>query len=356
MLRRVDGDGPERVKRVHARLYGHTGAERQILLRDDRAVGDDRHVAARTAEDAGRFPRLVADLHLGRKVERRADRHAQPGLCQLVRDQMPLGRMLERQANAEFVGDADGGEDIIRAVRVRLERDLPTQDGDERLKLHIECGLPEHIVPGGLFFLQIQPRLHQRLAQDRRRRHPRRVALGGVAALRVLAERAFHRGFLFDDHVVDARSGRLDGGKGAAEHVRAARAGAYAGDAGAARVDEALVHRVHAVDGAQLRAADVVALVDIHARLAVAVEADVAVRVHKAGIDLQPRRVDRLLRVQVGADLQELPVFDQDIGRVRLAVYRVVDAAVFDTKHVKFLPFCPDPAFVPGTSIADAAA
>ena len=152
MLRRVDGDGPERVKRVHARLYGHTGAERQILLRDDRAVGDDRHVAARTAEDAGRFPRLVADLHLGRKVERRADRHAQPGLCQLVRDQMPLGRMLERQANAEFVGDADGGEDIIRAVRVRLERDLPTQDGDERLKLHIECGLPEHIVPGGLFF------------------------------------------------------------------------------------------------------------------------------------------------------------------------------------------------------------
>lgn len=65
---------------------------------------------------------------------------------------MPLGRMLERQANAEFVGDADGGEDIIRAVRVRLERDLPTQDGDERLKLHIECGLPEHIVPGGLFF------------------------------------------------------------------------------------------------------------------------------------------------------------------------------------------------------------
>ena len=172
MLRRVDGDGPERVKRVHARLYGHTGAERQILLRDDRAVGDDRHVAACTAEDAGRFPRLVADLHLGRKVERRADRHAQPGLCQLVRDQMPLGRMLERQANAEFVGDADGGEDIIRAVRVRLERDLPTQDGDERLKLHIECGLPEHIVPGGLFFLQIQPRLHQRLAQDRRRRHP----------------------------------------------------------------------------------------------------------------------------------------------------------------------------------------
>ena len=38
---------------------------------------------------------------------------------------MPLGRMLERQANAEFVGDADDGEDIIRAVRVRLERDLP---------------------------------------------------------------------------------------------------------------------------------------------------------------------------------------------------------------------------------------
>ena len=81
-----------------------------------------------------------------------------------------------------------------------------------------------------------------------------------------------------------------------------------------------------------------------------------AVRVHKAGIDLQPRRVDRLLRVQVSADLHELPVFDQDIGRVRLAVYRVVDAAVFDAKHVKFLPFCPDPAFVPGTSIADAAA
>ena len=85
---------------------------------------------------------------------------------------MPLGRMLERQANAEFVGDADGGEDIIRAVRMRLERDLPTQDRDESLKLHIECGLPEHIVPGGLFFLQIQPRLHQRLAQDRRCRHP----------------------------------------------------------------------------------------------------------------------------------------------------------------------------------------
>ena len=80
-----------------------------------------------------------------------------------------------------------------------------------------------------------------------------------------------------------------------------------------------------------------------------------AVRVHKAGIDLQPRRVDRLFRVQVGADLQELPVFDQDIGRVRLAVYRVVDAAVFDTKHIMFLPFRPDPAFLP-SSIADAAA
>ena len=35
MLRRVEGDGLQRIERVHARLDGHTGAERQILLRND---------------------------------------------------------------------------------------------------------------------------------------------------------------------------------------------------------------------------------------------------------------------------------------------------------------------------------
>ena len=121
MLRRVDGDGLQRVERVHAGLDRHACAERQILLRNDRVVGDDGHVAARVGQHAGGFPGFVLQLKLAGKRQARADSHRHVlFFCQLVRNEMPLGHVLQRQAQIELPRNAQRRKDVVGLVGVGL--------------------------------------------------------------------------------------------------------------------------------------------------------------------------------------------------------------------------------------------
>ena len=136
----IDGDGAECLKRIHARADSHTGAQRKILLRDNGAVRDNGHMASGAAQNARRLPGLVAHLDLRRMSERRADNHAESRLSQLVRDQVSLRHMLERQPDAELLRNADGRKNIVGAMRMGLERDLTAQHRNQRLSFMSKGG------------------------------------------------------------------------------------------------------------------------------------------------------------------------------------------------------------------------
>lgn len=167
--------------------------------------------------------------------QRGADGHGHVLLFgQLVGDQVALGDVLQRDAHAELMGDAQRGEDIVGLVGVGLQRDGAVQ--------HRQQGLPFLVVGrqlGGvavrrLFAGGVVLCRRQRAAQDGGGGHAGRVALVFIHPLGVLAEGTLHRRRVFDDHVVHPVAHGFHGQEGAAQYVGAARPGADAGDAGIA--------------------------------------------------------------------------------------------------------------------------
>ena len=89
-------------------LFGHGG------------VGDDRNVAARLVENARRLPGFVLQFDLARLTKRRSHRKRDIRANQLVHDQRAVGHVLQRKFYAEFFRDTNGGQDVVRLMRVRL--------------------------------------------------------------------------------------------------------------------------------------------------------------------------------------------------------------------------------------------
>ena len=72
VLGRIDGDGAECVILVHAGFDGKARAERQVVERRNRCIGDDGNLAAGLCKDAGRIPGLILKLELGSVSKGRA--------------------------------------------------------------------------------------------------------------------------------------------------------------------------------------------------------------------------------------------------------------------------------------------
>ena len=109
------------------------------------------------------------------------------------------------------------------------------------------------------------------------------------------------------------------------------------GKAGVARVD--------AVNGAQLRRPDVVHLIVVAALVpdAIAVQADVGVRIHKAGVDFQPRGVEHFGvggGIKVLADGCDLTACQQQVDLAGFAVHGVPHQSAAD-QYGFCLHFCP---------------
>ena len=162
-------------------------------------------MAARFRQHTGRGPGFVLQFKLAGVGQAGTDGHGHVFFfCQLVHDEVALGDVFQRDAQAELMGNAQRGEDIVCLVGVGFQGDLPCQHRQQSLELLVIGGHLGHIAVCGLLACAVVLGLHQRTAQERRRGHTGRVALVTVAALGVLTEGAFHGNRVFDDHVIDA--------------------------------------------------------------------------------------------------------------------------------------------------------
>ena len=316
----VDGDGLERLKRIHAGLYRETCAQGQILLRDDGRVGDNGYMAAGLTQYAGSDPAFVSEFEFAGVAERRADSEHYVFFGELIGDQVAFGHVLKGNFHAEFLSDAKGGEEVVCLMGVRFQGHFTADDRQERMKLHIESRLFGRIALRGKQLFIIFLRLEKHVAELCCGGHAGGVALVAIAALRVFAEGALHGGFLLYAHFIHALSDGLDGGKGSAQNVCAAGADVQGGYAGFPGFFEGEVEGLNGVDCAQLGGKNIVVLVVIRAFVAdaVAVKTDMAVRLDKAGIDIFTCRFDDLTALgdfQPRSNLCDLPVFTEDVPK-----------------------------------------
>ena len=138
VLGRADGDGAQRGVGVHAAADRKARAKRQVLLRDHRRIRDDGDVAARPRERARRLKGLVAQLELAGVGKARADRHGVALRREQLRRKVPLRAVLQGELYVELLGDADGGEQVVELVRVRLQGHFAREHGQQRLELDVK--------------------------------------------------------------------------------------------------------------------------------------------------------------------------------------------------------------------------
>ena len=230
----------------------------------DRDGGRD----ARLAEQAGRLVGQVAQFGLGAVGHKRAahDRHML--LREQVGDQMRLRAVDNDRAQAELPGNAQRGENIVRTVRVEVRLRLAPEQRQQRFELAV-------VIRIVLIRVVLRPRLARKiflcliklLADERCGRHAgdRRFVLIVVDRFGVLAQREFDRERRLKHHVVHAPPGGLEQGDLPADRVGTARADCNRGHARLARLLKAAVHRVDAVDRAQVRCDRVGVLVAVRA-------------------------------------------------------------------------------------------
>ena len=113
----VDCDRPKRIERRHAALNRHGGAEAQMALLGDGAVGDDGNPTSRGIQNRRGLPAFVLQLDLAGLAEGGADGQGNTRLCQLVDNQCAVRDVFQCELHAELPRDAGGGEDVVGLAR-----------------------------------------------------------------------------------------------------------------------------------------------------------------------------------------------------------------------------------------------
>ena len=240
--------------------------------------------------------------------------------------------MFQRQAHIELFGNADGGKDIVGLVCMGFQGNGVVQHRQQGFQLLVISGHFGHIAVGGSLAGTVIPGGSQRPAQERSSGHAGRIAFIFIAALGVFAKGAFHGNGFLDDHVVHTLAHRLDGGKGTAQHISAARPGAHAGNSCFPCMGKGGIARVDAVNGAQLRGPDVIHLVVVVAFVpdAITIQADMGVRIHKTGENIQPGSIQH---GDIGGHVQFMPhgnnaaVFQQQVDLLWFRVNGIMNPA-----------------------------
>jgi hypothetical protein len=284
---------------------------------NDRVVGDDAHLDPGVGQAAGVGQGAVAQLHLGAGGQQGADQDGHAPLGQPVGEHDGLGAVVDDQAVAELVGQAQGGGDVVGPVAVLAPGDLALQDQGQRLPAQVPLG---RLVAPAVALGPVVARLDQGVADHRGRAQAGRGQLLALAVdpLGVLPEGRLHAGGGAQDHLVDGTSGGADGGRLAADRVPRPGVDTGGQDPAGHRVGEAQVGRVDGVQRPDVRGDRVGELVGVLPGPAVAlgVHAQVHVRVDQAGEHHLAGGVDPLD-----------PVGDADVAAHRL------DPAVADQDH-----------------------
>ena len=159
----VDGDGAQSLHLRQALAHAETRLHRQILLGDNAVIGHQGELDARAVEDSRGLHRQVLQLRLAAVAEERAEDDAHARFTQLVGDQMALRAVLHRGAQVKFLDKADGGEYVVGAVGVHLQKQLAAQHHGQRLVFEVEGGALVRVLAGALF--HVLARLVEGLAQ-----------------------------------------------------------------------------------------------------------------------------------------------------------------------------------------------
>ena len=164
--------------------------------------------------------------------------------------------MIQRDIQIKFLRNANRGQDIIRTMRMRLERNLLADDRKKGFQLHVKRTFLARVFLSFFDFLGITLCLKQLFTQKRCNRHARNrllLAVLTIAALRIFTESNLHRDRILDNHVVHAIAVELHRDKAAAQHVRRTGARNRGRHAAAQRIAKRFIARVDAVNRTHLR-------------------------------------------------------------------------------------------------------
>ena len=259
---------------------------------------------------------------------------------------MALGAVDQHVLQAELLADADAGGHVVGTVGVDVDRQFPPDHRQKGLQLGVVVGLVLLLVLcRPLQLLPVLHRLGQVFPDDGGGGH----AGGGglmplvIGELGVLPQGQLHGRRGLEDHLIHPAAVGFQGGELAADGVGAPRAGE---DGGHPRLPGLLKAPVHGVDGVhrpQVGGAGVgglVAVVPLNAG-GVPEHPQVAVGIHKAGLDVSPLGVEDLPLPALGTLLHGAGPGDLVPPDIHIAsgdgeALHGVDGAV-DNQHSVFL-------------------
>ena len=210
---------------------------------------------------------------------------------------MAFGPVVDDETVAEFLGQADGGGDVVGTVAVLIPGELAVEDVGQGLldQVTVERGALGFRLGS---FGPVVPCLDEGVADDLDGAHPRRRGdlLLPVHAFRVLAERGFHGQILRHEHLVDDPSPGLEEGGATADGVAGSGLDERRGDSPTQRILESEIGRVDAVERAQARPIGIGHLIRIVTgpAFAVLMHAEVAVGFDETGQDPASASIDDL--------------------------------------------------------------
>lgn len=129
--------------------HGKTGAQPEILQRDDRMIGDEGDGRARPPDNAGIRRGEATQFRLRAIAKQRAAEHRNPLLGQQISTEVSLRAVDNCILQAEFPGQAAGGKNIVGAVGVEMHGQLPLHHGEERLIFRVEFRLVGLLILSG---------------------------------------------------------------------------------------------------------------------------------------------------------------------------------------------------------------
>ena len=252
--------------------------------------------------------------------------------------------MIQRDLHAKLLGYTNGSHNIIRAMRMRLERDLPAHDRQKRLHLHIKRTLLILILFRRVHFFHVALRLFQIFTQQGRRHHAgdrRFFAILTVCPLGIFTKGDLHGNRLLDEHIVHAIAVQLHRAECAANHVCRTRARDSRRHAAAQRISKGLVQRIDAVNGAYLRRHRITVFVGIVAFPARGffMHADMAVTIHKTRRHQHSLRINDLhirRRVHMLANGNDFSLVNQYFAASDIRRSNRSNMTVSDQQHLYF--------------------
>lgn len=134
----IYGYGSQRIIMSHALAHGKSRAQRQILDRDNRMVGDYSGLYARFAEHARGCGGGIFELGLAAVADERSAERLDTGFRESVGNKMTLSAVDNAIIEPELLGDTHGGEDIIGAVGMNMHLHMLLKQRSESFELCVE--------------------------------------------------------------------------------------------------------------------------------------------------------------------------------------------------------------------------